>query len=326
MCVLLQQFLSFKVVDFKRIINPHFPCIPPDVVQNLSTDQYYGYRMAMAVILGEVDEDLALLEVGEIFHARWLTLACRILRYYVSVKKPSSNLNKVLAEFVIKIYFPSWFEIKYKNKVTEAAPNFYNIINRVRCFPSTKVKKILLKVLQRNGFSIHSENVLLAMLADKHEEVRRKAVNKILALRGVLPDFSLDDGSWAGTEIDGNVSSSEDEDHAEGPSKSVRIFKVPSMLNTKAKVYYKLIDLDGADVSEPPATLHLSTEQLQNMYTSKLELELPCHNQAVERHVKVVTEASMMVCGFERRDGLIRQKLKSRKLMKCFNTKMQFQS
>ena len=91
----------------------------------------------------------------------------------------------------------------------------------------------------------------------------------------------------------------EDEDHAEGPSKSVRIFKVPSMLNTKAKVYYKLIDLDGADVSEPPATLHLSTEQLQNMYTSKLELELPCHNQAVERHVKVVTEASMMVCGFK---------------------------
>ena len=196
---------DWEVVNFKRISNPHFPEIPPDVVQNLSTDQYYGYRMATAVIVGEVDEDLALLEVGEIFHARWLTLACRILRYYVSVKKPSSNL-KVLAEFVIKIYFPSWFEIKYKNKLTEAAPNFYNIIDRVRRFPSKEVKKISLKVLQRNGFSIHSENVLLAMLADTHEEVCRKAVNKILALHGVLQDFSIDDdGSWAGTEIDANI-------------------------------------------------------------------------------------------------------------------------
>ena len=101
---------------------------------------------------------------------------------------------------------------------------------------------------------------------------------------------------------------------------------MPSLLNTKAKVYYKLIDLDGDDVSEPPATIHLSIEQLQNMYKTKYKLELPCHNQAVKRRIKVVTEASMLVCGFERRDGLIRQKLKSRKLMKCFNTKKQFQS
>ena len=63
---------DWEVVDFKRIINPRFPEIPPDVVQNLSTDQYYGYSMSTAVMLGEVDEDLALLEVGELFHARWL--------------------------------------------------------------------------------------------------------------------------------------------------------------------------------------------------------------------------------------------------------------
>ena len=87
----------------------------------------------------------------------------------------------------------------------------------------------------------------------------------------MLQDFSIDeDGSWAGTEIDANIPSSEDEDDAGGPSKSVRVFKVPSLLNTKAKVYYKLIDLDGDDVSEPPATLHLSTEQLQNMYTKNM--------------------------------------------------------
>ena len=48
------------------------------------------------------------------------------------------------------------------------------------------------------------------------------------------------------------------------------------------------------------------------------------HNQCVERHVKMVTEAAAQVEGFERRDGLIRQKIKSRKLLKKFDTKVQF--
>ena len=101
---------------------------------------------------------------------------------------------------------------------------------------------------------------------------------------------------------------------------------MPSTINIKAKAYYKLIDLDDQDVTEPPAVSHLSNEHLQSIYGKKLELKIPCHNQAVERHIKVVTEASMLVSGFERRDGLIRQKLKSRKLMKCYNTKKQFNS
>ena len=44
----------------------------------------------------------------------------------------------------------------------------------------------------------------------------------------------------------------------------------------------------------------------------------------LERHVKAVTEASARVTGFERTDGLIRQKLKSRALMQFFNTKQDF--
>ena len=55
-----------------------------------------------------------------------------------------------------------------------------------------------------------------------------------------------------------------------------------------------------------------------------LQLDHPCHKQCVERHVKMVTEAAAQVKGFERRDGLIRQKIKSRKLLKKFDTKVQF--
>ena len=49
-----------------------------------------------------------------------------------------------------------------------------------------------------------------------------------------------------------------------------------------------------------------------------LKLKHPCHNQKMQRHVKLVTEAAGAVAGFDRRDGLIRQRIRSRKLMKIF--------
>ena len=52
---------DWEVVKFKPIFNQRFPEIPPDVVQERSTDQYYGYRICSAAILGHVDEYLALL-------------------------------------------------------------------------------------------------------------------------------------------------------------------------------------------------------------------------------------------------------------------------
>ena len=50
----------------------------------------------------------------------------------------------------------------------------------------------------------------------------------------------------------------------------------------------------------------------------------PCHTQVVERCVKIVTEASKSVCGFEARDARIRSKIKSREMMPCFKSKMYF--
>ena len=56
----------------------------------------------------------------------------------------------------------------------------------------------------------------------------------------------------------------------------------------------------------------------------KFNLEHPHHNQVVERRIKLVSKASAAVARFKNRDGLIRQKIRSRKLMKTFNTKKQF--
>ena len=142
---------EWPIADFKAISNPHFPLLLNEVVDDLSADQHYAYRICWAVILGDLDADLALLEVGPICHARWLTLACRLLRRYTSTVKYSASLN-TLAEFCIRVYFPSWFEIKHKHNIIDGSKNFFNIIRRIQHFPDKQVKDIALKVVQRNSF------------------------------------------------------------------------------------------------------------------------------------------------------------------------------
>ena len=103
----------------------------------------------------------------------------------------------------------------------------------------------------------------------------------------------------------------------------VRKFIIPKF-NTNAKTYYSLSSLSLKDMHEPLTLKHLLNKELEAFQQYKLNLEHPCHHQAVERHIKLVSEASAAVAGFKNRDGLIRQKIRSRKLMKTFNTKQQF--
>ena len=53
-----------EVANFNPIPYSLFPFLPNDVINDLSTDQHYGYRMCWAIIAGDVDEDLAHLESG----------------------------------------------------------------------------------------------------------------------------------------------------------------------------------------------------------------------------------------------------------------------
>ena len=84
-----------------------------------------------------------------------------------------------------------------------------------------------------------------------------------------------------------------------------------------------MVDLNSWQ-HQPPAIGHLTYVDIEQCRVRPLTLHHSCHNQSVERHVKLVTEASAQVEGFARRDGIICQKIKSRKLLKTFNTKMQF--
>ena len=173
---------EWKVVKFKSIQNAKFPVIPNSVIDDLSSDQYYAYRICSAVVLESVDANLEFLEVGGLNHSRWSILECHILRFYVSQEKPISNLS-TLAEFLIKVYFPGWFQIKFNNKITDGPKSYLNSLTQVMGFPNKIIQDIAVAVLQRIAYFAHHENILLAMLADNDHNVRLLAVNKIPGIR-----------------------------------------------------------------------------------------------------------------------------------------------
>ena len=129
---------KWPVVAFKSIPNPHFPMLPNDVLEDLSTDQYNGYKIWWSVICGEVDDDLRLHDIGPLVHSRWLTLADRIPRLYTATKNLSKNLI-TLAQFCLKVYFPTWFEIKHYSKLTCGSKTSSTFIKQLSVF---QIKKL----------------------------------------------------------------------------------------------------------------------------------------------------------------------------------------
>ena len=129
-------------------------------------------------------------------------------------------------------------------------------------FSNKIIQHIAVVVLQRNTcFALH-ENILLAMLAYNNHNVRLLALNKILSIR--VSQKNLD-----------NVGRDEEV--------NVRKFIIHK-INTNAKTYYSLSSLSSKDLREPPVLKHLPVlnKEIEAFQQHKLNLEHPCHNQAVE--------------------------------------------
>ena len=76
--------------------------------------------------------------------------------------------------------------------------------------------------------------------------------------------------------------------------------------------------------TQPPVLKEHNNSFIRSLEKTPLKLDFECHSQNIERHVKTVTEAAAAVCGHDRRGGNIRNKIKSRKLMKSFVSKKYF--
>ncbi|GBN33705.1 hypothetical protein AVEN_61571-1 [Araneus ventricosus] len=110
--------------------------------------------------------------------------------------------------------------------------------------------------------------------------------------------------------------------------KTVRNF-VPPKINFQASDYIEIINCNCCVVYPPPMLRNLSEDDIKSLFNSETTpiretQKFPCHTQAVERCIKLVTEASNKVCGHEVRDSYIRATLKSRSIMPNFSKKSDF--
>ena len=86
------------------------------------------------------------------------------------------------------------------------------------------------------------------------------------------------------------------------------------LLNWEADNLTNLIVWDNP--YEPNVTCSKSKDELYQLLEKPLVVEpLPCHTQSIERVIREVSIASENVYGFEKRDGYIRAKIESRKLV-----------
>lgn len=252
----------------------------------MSTDQRYLLQMSHAISSGNCPPSLANREPGAMHHARWLTTANRILRLYVSQKKPTENLKK-LVKFIANVYAPTWFDIKKNKSCVEGAKHLFKFIKRT-AYLKGEDKKIVEKSIQQNGFFAHPENILLAMVYDDDLRVRGRAVNLLKYV-----------------------------------STTERQFVVPK-INFKATKYENMVSWESIEITRPP--LFSGFKELMNLKESPYGEEvrsIPCHSQAVERGVKLVTEASASVVE-SNRHGFILNTIHSRQKMPAFNTKKDF--
>ena len=94
---------------FKVIEGGDLPDLSDDEIRDLSTDQKYLYRILQVIRTGIIPPNFEKYNMGPLNHARWLTLANRICRLYISQVRLSSKLKSDLfqvAQFILLCYGP----------------------------------------------------------------------------------------------------------------------------------------------------------------------------------------------------------------------------
>ena len=192
----------------------------------------------------------------------------------------------------------------------------------------------------KNAFFAHPGQLLLAMCTDRDKAVRREAANKIRKLKDqyipsteneAFPEVEEDDERH---HIDEDFLIPIDDEEEEDTeviektydmlSKSIRKVII-SKLKFHTTNYHHMIDWDTKLKTEPSFLTSLSYEELLGILKKPLSVpKWPNHIQSVKRGIRVMAEACTEVAGYKARDGYIRQRLSSRRIMPTCRTKQHF--
>lgn len=158
------------------------PQLPEEVVKQLSRDQALAYKWSHAIQSGNVPDNLPSQTIGPLFHARWLTLAVRALAKYARTRKPTQKLKKIIM-FILNLYMPVWFRVKCNPHIQAGSHHFFYMLELRQDLVDEEAKQVVKKVMMDKSYFCHPENLVVALLADPREELRRKGVLFILAAR-----------------------------------------------------------------------------------------------------------------------------------------------
>ena len=261
-------------------------------VNALSNDQTYLLKITNMVACGTIDAYIMKNTPGKLNHSRWLTTANRILRLYVATDEPTPQL-KMLAKYIVDVYSPVYFAIKKKPSIENGSKHFFKLVKGCNSLPD-ELRGVTMDCLCRNAFFAHSENIILSLLCDDEIDVRKKGIHIFLLSReGFQPK---------------------------------RKFSLPC-INSNAENLIGLLD-PTSEWHSPPLLSQFSSSEIEwhanNGSVKSLICGIPCHSQAVERHVRLVTKSSKSVCGQNRRNIMVRNTIYSQKKNSTFNSKHEY--
>ena len=294
------EYLEWSTKVEKVQLGPGLPELPEEVAADLSSDQRILYLAFMSVWTGVIREELYSLTPGPISHSRWLTHCTRTLICHLKEHglkgKPKKDLM-LCVKFLVSNYVPMWFACKQHVRITDG-PKHLHTQRKLLKVVKEPVLSIAKKNIAQNAYWAHPEVLLVAMLADKNQSIRSKAVEEIIKLRG---DSDLGDDQ-------------------------PRLYHVPQLKFT-AKCYSEMIDWKLEVIYEPVLTVKMSMEELLALKDSPLIMPRYSSNtQSVERLVKQTSRAASSVAGFEARDGFLRASATSRILLPKFESKRDFEN
>ena len=119
--------------------------------------------------------------IGPMCSSRWNTTGTRIMCKYTRTARPTKGLIR-LTRAVLNLYLPGWFKFKTSPHIQDGSRNYFYLVHLSNKLVGED-KLIAQKVLQDNSFWAHSENLVISMLSDQREEVRRNGVLRVMRAR-----------------------------------------------------------------------------------------------------------------------------------------------
>ena len=165
--------------------------------------------------------------------------------------------------------------------MTDAPLLFFKALKLISNLKEKKVTqfKVIKDTFERGfGYWGHSENLFLAMLASENQEIRERAVAKIIAIRESLPEVKGKGKRGKNTRGKGESSRDEDDNHDD----EIRIFQAPKPVYT-AESFESMIDWDKEQICPPPYLQFHTNEEIRQFESMPLRIDVPSNTHNMWR-------------------------------------------